>query len=997
MNSSFLLRLIRFPRPSVAAAGVIALFSLITIVPVQAQELFWINRTSPPTARNLTHLAYLNDQFVAIGDTGTLLTSSDAQAWTPRAVGTPERLFSVTYGNGRYLVVDGNGTIFTSPDAVQWSAATSINENSYFSDILLAFGQGVFVRVVPGREGIDYSVDGQTWLVAQSDTAVVPYSAFGLSGPFNRSILVFTAGRFYLLGYDGVLWTSTNGILWSATTLRTHATFTQLAQGNGRFVIAHSDNSGGYFTSADGTTWTTQAAPALDAVNFANGVFYARELGTNALLRSTDGLVWTTLAATNPVVSPLEAVYANGRYATLSREEPLQLHTSTDAATWTSMHKTPPAKPGVGVAFGNGVYLSGGLLSADGENWTPTGYTVPNSDYTVRTEFAHDRFFVWEEDQRNFSNPGPRSIYSSMDGRTGTKLFTLPGLAQAFEGVAYGNGRFVVVGNTGSFVSVDGATWTHTPFEPGFRGLAFGAGKFVGTTFTGLIMTSEDGVTWTTHYTEPPGEQAFPRISLSDVTYGAGRFIVLRTISGKVVDSSSSHVLISSDGVSWESVGQDLGLDPGGLSYIDGLLILRARGNRSGTSSNDYLFTSLAGTYWARQPITEYGFRSFAGHDGKIVATNGENLFEATVGPITAPTIVASYLTPATLTRGENAVLSVVAGGMGPFSYQWRRNGAPIAGANFPYYVAGASSSAPGGGGGRYDVVVTGAGGSVVSDSAVITMNDSWLANVSSRAYVGTGEDQLIQGFVVRTPVSGRTYQLMARAIGPSLSPLGVKDVLVNPYLRLYRQSDGALLAQNDKWTEGGKFAEYSFYFSNLGAFALPEDSNDAALLPSIRAGGHSLAVTGVAGGTGIALSELYDLDLSPGRLVNLSARAQAGTGDRTLIVGFVIAGGKPLKVLIRAVGPTLASQGVQAPLANPKLTLYNAAGTAIQTNDDWGQAANIVEMRAATAAAGAFALPDNSLDAAILVSLEPGVYTAHATSANSSPGVALIEVYEAP
>jgi hypothetical protein len=334
---------------------------------------------------------------------------------------------------------------------------------------------------------------------------------------------------------------------------------------------------------------------------------------------------------------------------------------------------------------------------------------------------------------------------------------------------------------------------------------------------------------------------------------------------------------------------------------------------------------------------------------------------------------------------------------MGPFLYQWRRNGAPIEGANSSYHIVTANSAAGAGGGGRYDVIITGAGGSVASDSVVITMNDSWLANVSSRAYVGTGEDQLIQGFVVRTPNSALNYHLVARAIGPSLVPLGVNEVLVNPFLSLYRQSDSTLLAQNDKWAADGKFSEYSFYFSRLGAFALPEDSNDAAMLPSIRAGSYSLGVTGVNGGTGIALSELYDLDLSAGRLINLSARAHAGSGDRTLIVGFVIAGGKPLKVLIRVVGPTLASQGVNVPLANPKLTLYNAGGTAIHTNDDWGQATNVADVRNAVTATGAFVLPENSLDAAILVSLEPGVYTAHATSVTGSTGVALIEIYEAP
>ena len=118
--------------------------------------------------------------------------------------------------------------------------------------------------------------------------------------------------------------------------------------------------------------------------------------------------------------------------------------------------------------------------------------------------------------------------------------------------------------------------------------------------------------------------------------------------------------------------------------------------------------------------------------------------------------------------------------------------------------------------------------------------------------------------------------------------------------------------------------------------------------------------------------------------------------GDNILIGGFVIAGTQPLKVLIRGVGPTLAAQGIAVPLVNPKITLYKGTA-AIRQNDNWGQAENLPELRSAITATGAFALNEGSNDAALLVTLDPGIYSVHVTSVDGSPGVALIEIYEAP
>lgn len=130
----------------------------------------------------------------------------------------------------------------------------------------------------------------------------------------------------------------------------------------------------------------------------------------------------------------------------------------------------------------------------------------------------------------------------------------------------------------------------------------------------------------------------------------------------------------------------------------------------------------------------------------------------------------------------------------------------------------------------------------------------------------------------------------------------------------------------------------------------------------------------------------------------NVSSRCFVGTGDQAAIPGFVIEGTAAKTVLIRAVGPTL---GLPAPngfglggvLADPVLSLKRG-GSTVRTNDDWSDADNAVEIAAAAARVGAFPTPVDSADAAILITLEPGVYTAIAEGKGGTTGIALVEVY---
>ena len=230
----------------------------------------------------------------------------------------------------------------------------------------------------------------------------------------------------------------------------------------------------------------------------------------------------------------------------------------------------------------------------------------------------------------------------------------------------------------------------------------------------------------------------------------------------------------------------------------------------------------------------------------------------------------------------------------------------------------------------------------------------------------------------------------------------------MNPTLDLYQVVNGqqVLQANNDNWGSQPEatLALYKQLSAAVGAFDFITDSNDSGLLrqgvqlsynssPQV----YSAVVHGVAGGTGVALLEFYDAASVHARLLNLSARAKVGSGENILIAGFVVTGTQPLKVLLRGVGPTLSGQGITTVLKNPKLTVFNSKGEAIQSNDTWSANANLAELITATSKVGAFPLTANSADAALLTTLKPGAYSVQISSVDGTTGIGLAEIYEVP
>ena len=271
----------------------------------------------------------------------------------------------------------------------------------------------------------------------------------------------------------------------------------------------------------------------------------------------------------------------------------------------------------------------------------------------------------------------------------------------------------------------------------------------------------------------------------------------------------------------------------------------------------------------------------------------------------------------------------------------------------------------------------------------------SRIINFSARALSGPGDQTLILGFVV----AGDDKDLLVRGIGPGLAPFGVLNVLVDPMLTLYGPT-GVAIATNDDWgtTAAGQAnaALVASTAARVGAFALPTGSKDSSLLAVFNNGAHTSSMVRPNSTTGVALTEIYDTDVTTGpRLINVSARMNVTAGEGTLIAGFVIGGNAPKTVLIRAAGPALAAFGVAGAMADPTIAVFSGS-TSIGSNDNWGVGTNTAaQITTASAQVGAFAFVAGSRDAALLLTLQPGGYTVQVTGFGNTTGVALVEIYD--
>jgi hypothetical protein len=242
-----------------------------------------------------------------------------------------------------------------------------------------------------------------------------------------------------------------------------------------------------------------------------------------------------------------------------------------------------------------------------------------------------------------------------------------------------------------------------------------------------------------------------------------------------------------------------------------------------------------------------------------------------------------------------------------------------------------------------------------------------------------TGNSVLIGGFIVGG--SGNKTVLM-RAFGPTLHNFGITGFLADPTLELHA-GNGTLLMSNDNWKDMQQTV--------IAATGLaPPNDLESAILHTFTAGNYTGIVRAKNNSTGVGLFEVYDVDKAfDTTLTNISTRGFVDIGQNLMIGGF-ISGNGIVRVIVRALGPTLTQFGVTNVLADPTLELHDANGTIIASNDNWK------DTQQAEIQASGFAPPNNA-ESAIIITRPPGNTTAIVSGKNNTTGNALVEVYILP
>jgi arylsulfate sulfotransferase len=251
--------------------------------------------------------------------------------------------------------------------------------------------------------------------------------------------------------------------------------------------------------------------------------------------------------------------------------------------------------------------------------------------------------------------------------------------------------------------------------------------------------------------------------------------------------------------------------------------------------------------------------------------------------------------------------------------------------------------------------------------------------NISTRGLVAPAEGALIAGFIV-TGTESKTVVL--RGLGPSLGENGLTGALADPVISLF-DANGGLVATNDDWQSGPDAGQ-------IAADGLaPTDAAEAALRATLAPGAYTAVVSGKNSAAGIGLVEVYDLSpTTDSRLANISTRGNVETDPDLLIAGFILGAVDSSTVVVRALGPSLGNAGIDTPLQDPSFTVYDENGGVLAANDNWQDDPSVLELEQNQIA------PPDPAEAATILHLPPGAYTAVVTGADGGTGVGLVEVY---
>lgn len=484
-------------RPRKIQAGVFValatiLIALLQVAPACADSLAqWQWKNPAPQGNPLRSVTYGVSSFVAVGDVGTIVTSTDGTTWLARKSGNLSDLKGVAYGARKFVAVGELGTILTSSDGRIW---TDVSANFVWTGSTprpalngITYGNNLFYAVGDGGTLLSSS-DGITWTNKSSSTLTTK----------NLAAITYSNYTFVAVGTNGTVLTLLNSGIWQSATSGTANALNGVATDSNRFVAV--GVAGTVITSTDGINWGAEASGTgntllgVNAGKTAAGVSYfvvTGEAGT--LISSPDGAIWSTeVSGTN---RDLRGSGSGNSVFVVVGDGGTVSSAADPTGAWTS-HLTGPVPSLTSIAYGSSVYVAVGkggaiVYSTDGATWSSVASGTVQDLNAVT--YGGNGFVA-------VGNGGV--LLNSFDGSNWSLHYS--GTAN-FNGVAYDSrvayARFVAVGDAGSIAtSPDGMTWSAlspAPTTKKLKAVALGDNLLVAVGEGGTVLTSVDGSSWT--------------------------------------------------------------------------------------------------------------------------------------------------------------------------------------------------------------------------------------------------------------------------------------------------------------------------------------------------------------------------------------------------------------------------------------------------------------------------------------------------------------------